>query len=451
MGRLFGTDGVRGIAVTELTCELALQIGKALTSSLRERGSNHPRVIVGKDTRLSSDVLEAAFCAGICAAGGDAICIGVIATPGVAYTVKSRGADAGAMISASHNSMEFNGIKLYGRDAFKLTEERIAVIESKILDHPEQLRLVSGSAIGRIIHDTQAREEYISYLARLISCRLDGLHIAVDCANGAASTTAQELFTRLGAKVDVLFAQPDGLNINAGCGSTHIDRLMDHVASTDCQVGLAFDGDGDRCLAVDETGELVDGDKMIAIFAKSLKEQGRLQRNSVVVTVMSNLGFTYFAKEAGIRRITANVGDRFVLDKMLDGGFNLGGEQNGHIFFLDDATTGDGQLAGLRLLELMHTKHCRLGELACIMKRFPQVMINVRIPNYLRENWKNDEEITRLIDRHEEELGEAGRILVRESGTEPLIRVMIEGKDFNQINRIAMDISEKIRERVGEM
>lgn len=448
MGRLFGTDGARGIAITELTCELAMQIGRALAVVLSASGCR-PSIVVGKDTRISSGVLEAALCAGICSSGADVRCAGVIPTPAVAYLVKQSGASAGVMITASHNSMEFNGIKLFDKDGCKLSDEMEAELEALILDRPEEIWQMSGADVGRLLPYENAAEEYISHLAGLISVRLDGLRLAMDCANGCASFIAEKLFTRLGAEVKLICAAPDGSNINRNCGSTHIERLMDYVVEAECDVGLAFDGDADRCLAVDETGELVDGDKLIAIVAKSYKEQGKLRNNAVVVTVMSNLGFTSFAREEGIRRITANVGDRYVLEKMLDGGYNLGGEQNGHIFFLDDATTGDGLLAGLRVLEIMQQTGKKLSELASVMKRFPQVMINVRIPEHQRENWKNDEVLTSLIDLREEELGEEGRILVRESGTEPLIRVMIEGKDFNRINTIAMEISEKVRERVS--
>lgn len=447
MGRLFGTDGARGIAITELTCELVMQIGRAL-AAVMGAGSHRPAVVVGKDTRSSSDVLEAALCAGICSAGADALLIGVLPTPAVAYLVQESGAAAGVMISASHNSVEFNGIKLFSGDGYKLSDDLEARIEALILDRPEELSVVSGTSVGRIMRYQNAADLYVNHLVSLIPTRLDGMRIAIDCANGSASPVAAAFYTRLGAQVEVLHAAPDGGNINAACGSTHIGGLMEFIAAGEYDAGLAFDGDADRCLAVDETGDLVDGDKLIAIVAKAYKEAGRLNDNAVVVTVMSNLGFTHFAREAGIRKITSNVGDRYVMEKMLDGGYNLGGEQNGHIFFLDDATTGDGLLSGAKILEILRSSGKKMSELAGIMKRYPQVMINVRIPHYQRENWKNDEEITRLIDQREEELGSEGRILVRESGTEPLIRVMIEGADFNRINAIAMEISEKIRERV---
>ncbi len=449
MGRLFGTDGARGIAVTELTCELAMQIGRAAALVLTKHSDHRPEILIGRDTRISSTILESALCAGICSVGADAIILDVVPTPAVAYLVRTLHADAGVMISASHNSVEFNGIKLFSSTGYKLSDEIEAEIEELILDTPEKIQLVSGTDVGRIKYYPDAAETYISHIAESIRTPLDGLRVALDCANGSASATAQELFTRLGAEVMMLHAEPDGTNINKNCGSTHMDDLMEFVTANKCDIGLAFDGDADRCLAVDETGELVDGDKLIAIAAKAYKEQGRLKKDAVVVTVMSNLGFTYFAKKHGIKMITANVGDRYVLEKMLDGGYNIGGEQSGHIIFLDEATTGDGQLSGAKILEILKNAGCKMSELAGVMDKFPQVMINVKIPNSRKENWKNDSEITDLIDRKEQELGDAGRILVRESGTEPLIRVMIEGRDFNQINAMAMEISDKIRERAG--
>lgn len=449
MGRLFGTDGARGIAITELTCELAMQIGRAAANVLTKHSSHRPKILIGKDTRISSDILEAALCAGICSVGADAEILGVVPTPAVAYLVRKCEADAGVMISASHNSVEFNGIKLFSSTGYKLSDEIEAEIEALILDTPENMQLVSGTDVGKISYYENAAQDYISYVESSIQTKPEGLRVAIDCANGSSSATAQELFTRLGAEVLLIHAQPDGTNINENCGSTHMEDLMQFVVENHCDIGLAFDGDADRCLAVDETGEMVDGDKLIAIAAKAYQEQGRLKQNAVVVTVMSNLGFTYFAKAQNIKMITANVGDRYVLEKMLDGGYNIGGEQSGHIIFLDEMTTGDGQLSGAKILEILKSSGKKMSELAGVMEKFPQVMVNVKIPNHRKENWKNDSEITDLIDRKETELGDAGRILVRESGTEPLIRVMIEGKDFNQINAMAMEISEKIRERAG--
>ncbi|MFR0880419.1 MAG: phosphoglucosamine mutase [Oscillospiraceae bacterium] len=449
MGRLFGTDGARGVAITELTCETAMQIGKAAAIVLTKTTKHKPTIFIGKDTRISSDILEAALAAGICSVGANAQLLGVVPTPAVAALVEQKKADAGVMISASHNSFEFNGIKLFSSTGHKLSDEMEEEIEELILDRPEDMKIVSGAEVGKMTHYRDAQTDYIRYIMKCIKGNLTGLRIAIDCANGSASATAKRLFEGLGADVYVINSSPDGININDNCGSTHIGNLMQFVVDKKCNAGLAFDGDADRCLAVDEKGQLIDGDKLIAICAKAYKEQGKLKKNTAVVTVMSNLGFSYFAKDNGIKMQTTKVGDRYVLEKMLEGGYNLGGEQSGHIIFLDEANTGDGQLSGAKVMEILAESGKKMSELASVMEHFPQVMINVKISPRDREVWKNDSQITDLIERYEEELGESGRILVRESGTEPLIRVMLEGKDFKQINEYAIAISDKIRERTG--
>lgn len=449
MGRLFGTDGARGVAITELTCETAMQIGKAAAIVLTKTTKHKPTIFIGKDTRISSDILEAALAAGICSVGANAQLLGVVPTPAVAALVEQKKADAGVMISASHNSFEFNGIKLFSSTGHKLSDEMEEEIEELILDRPEDMKIVSGAEVGKMTHYRDAQTDYIRYIMKCIKGNLTGLRIAIDCANGSASATAKRLFEGLGADVYVINSSPDGININDNCGSTHIGNLMQFVVDKKCNAGLAFDGDADRCLAVDEKGQLIDGDKLIAICAKAYKEQGKLKKNTAVVTVMSNLGFSYFAKDNGIKMQTTKVGDRYVLEKMLEGGYNLGGEQSGHIIFLDEANTGDGQLSGAKVMEILAESGKKMSELASVMEHFPQVMINVKISPRDREVWKNDSQITDLIERYEEELGESGRILVRESGTEPLIRVMLEGKDFKQINEYAIAISDKIKERTG--
>ncbi|MGN1481862.1 phosphoglucosamine mutase [Porcipelethomonas sp.] len=449
MGRLFGTDGARGVAITELTCETAMQIGKAAAIVLTKKTKHKPTIFIGKDTRISSDILESALVAGICSVGANAELLGVVPTPAVAALVEQKKADAGVMISASHNSFEFNGIKLFSSTGHKLSDEMEEEIEELILDRPQDMKLVSGGEVGRIIHYRDAQTDYIRYIMKCIKGNLTGLRIAIDCANGSASATAKRLFEGLGADVYVINSSPDGVNINDNCGSTHIGNLMQFVVDKKCHAGLAFDGDADRCLAVDENGQLIDGDKLIAICAKAYKEQGRLKKNTAVVTVMSNLGFSYFARDNGIKMQTTKVGDRYVLEKMIEGGYNLGGEQSGHIIFLDEANTGDGQLSGAKVLEILAESGKKMSELASVMEHFPQVMINVKISPRDREVWKNDSQITDLIEHYENELGDSGRILVRESGTEPLIRVMLEGKDFKQINEYAIAISDKIRERAG--
>ena len=449
MGRLFGTDGARGVAITELTCETAMQIGKAAAIVLTKTTKHKPTIFIGKDTRISSDILEAALAAGICSVGANAQLLGVVPTPAVAALVEQKKADAGVMISASHNPFYFNGIKLFSSTGHKLSDEMEEEIEELILDRPEDMKIVSGAEVGKMTHYRDAQTDYIRYIMKCIKGNLTGLRIAIDCANGSASATAKRLFEGLGADVYVINSSPDGININDNCGSTHIGNLMQFVVDKKCNAGLAFDGDADRCLAVDEKGQLIDGDKLIAICAKAYKEQGKLKKNTAVVTVMSNLGFSYFAKDNGIKMQTTKVGDRYVLEKMLEGGYNLGGEQSGHIIFLDEANTGDGQLSGAKVMEILAESGKKMSELASVMEHFPQVMINVKISPRDREVWKNDSQITDLIERYEEELGESGRILVRESGTEPLIRVMLEGKDFKQINEYAIAISDKIRERTG--
>ena len=450
MGRLFGTDGARGVAITELTCETAMNIGRSAAIVLTKRTKHKPTIFIGKDTRISSDVLEAALASGICSVGANVQILGVVPTPAVAALVQQKKADAGVMISASHNSFEFNGIKLFSSDGYKLSDDIEEEIEELILDKPQDMKLAADGEVGRITYYRDAQSDYIRYIMKCIKENLTGLRIALDCANGSASATAKRLFEGLGASVYVINASPNGVNINENCGSTHINNLMQFVIDKKCHAGLAFDGDADRCLAVDEKGELVDGDKLIAICAKAYKEKGKLKKDTAVVTVMSNLGFTYFARNNDIKMQTTKVGDRYVLERMLEGGYNLGGEQSGHIIFLDEANTGDGQLSGAKVLEILAESGLKMSELASVMEHFPQVMINVKISPRNREVWKNDSQITDLIEMYENELGDGGRILVRESGTEPLIRVMLEGRDFKQINSFAVAIADKIRERTGK-
>lgn len=444
MGRLFGTDGARGVAITELTCEMAMQIGRAAALVLTKETDKKPCIFIGKDTRISSDVLEAALCAGICSVGADAVRLGVVPTPAVAYLVRTKGADAGVMISASHNSVEFNGIKLFASTGYKLPDAVEDEIEALILDTPEKMELKSHTDIGRITDYTDAQDDYIGYIASCIDTDLSGIYLALDCANGSSSGTAKKLFEKLGARVDMLSAEPDGTNINLNCGSTHMENLMAYVAEHKCDAGLAFDGDADRCLAVDENGNLVDGDKLIAIAAKSMKENGKLKNNTAVVTIMSNLGFFHFAKREGIETAATKVGDRYVLEEMLAKGYNIGGEQSGHIIFLDHATTGDGELSGAKTIETLVNSGMKMSELANTMESFPQLMINVRIKPCHRQVWREDEKVKSVMSLYEEKLGDNGRILVRESGTEPLIRVMVEGKDAALMEEACKTIAAEI-------
>ncbi len=449
MGRLFGTDGARGVALTELTCETAMQIGRAAAMVLTAKSHHKPKIYVGKDTRISSDILEASLIAGICSMGADAVLMGVCPTPAVAFLVKRRGADAGIMISASHNSMEFNGIKIFSGAGYKLSDDIEEEIERLVLDAPDEIyaNLTGGNNVGKITYDKNGDWDYIRSIMKTIGHDLSGIRVAIDCANGSASATAERLFGGLGATVFLVNCTPNGININLNCGSTHMEMISKFVTEKKCHIGVAFDGDADRCLAVDENGQLIDGDKLIAIFARDMRDKGTLKKNTAVVTVLTNLGFTHFAKNNDINMITTKVGDRYIVEQMLAGGYNLGGEQSGHIIFHDFATTGDGQLTAVQLLSILKRSDRKASELASVMERYPQVMVNVKITPKWKEAWKNDEEIEEIISVNQQKLGSGGRILVRESGTEPLIRVMIEGKRFDLINSMAVEIADKIKER----
>lgn len=447
--RLFGTDGARGIAITELTCELAMQIGRAAATVLAKKSNHKAKILIGKDTRISSDVLEAALAAGVASVGADAISLGVIPTPAVAYLVKKEKADAGVMISASHNSMEFNGIKLFSSTGYKLSDDIEEEIERLILDNPEEIKLSSHGDIGRISVLEGARDEYIDYIASCIKTSFAGKKIALDCANGSSSATAKKLFEKLGAEVIVLSNTPDGTNINKNCGSTHMQELLEFVPANKCDCGFAFDGDADRCLAVDENGNLVDGDFLIAICANDMMKNGKLKKNTAVGTVMTNMGFSKFCEANGIDFVSTKVGDRYVLESMLQNGYNIGGEQSGHIIFLDHSTTGDGELSGAMLLSIMKRTGEKLSDLAKIMERYPQVLINVKVSNEGKLSFYTDKEVKAEINRVTEILGDTGRILVRVSGTEPLVRVMLEGENLEQIQTLAEEAAQVVRERLA--
>ncbi|MBQ8965608.1 phosphoglucosamine mutase [Ruminococcus sp.] len=446
MGRLFGTDGARGVAITELTVEKALLIGKAAALVLAKDCGHRPKIIIGKDTRISGDILEAALCAGICAVGADVVKLGVIPTPAVAMLVKKYNADAGVMISASHNSVEFNGIKLFSGTGFKLPDDVENEIEELVLDKPGEMdkHLSEGTEVGRITFCKDAVWDYIRHVMKTVDVDLKNIKVCLDCANGSASVCAQKLFEGLGARVVMTNDRPDGSNINENCGSTHMEGLKKAVVENRCDVGLAFDGDADRCLAVDENGEVIDGDKLLAIFSKFMKAQRTLNSNCCVVTVMSNLGFFKFAKAEGIVTATTKVGDRYVLEEMLKGGYNIGGEQSGHIILLDHANTGDGEMTGAMFLQIMAKTGKKASELAACMESYPQVLVNVKITADKKGKWDKVPEITDAIKMYEEKLGGEGRILVRESGTEPLVRVMIEGKKTGLITDYAHRIADLI-------
>ncbi|MEG0614239.1 MAG: phosphoglucosamine mutase [Oscillospiraceae bacterium] len=447
MGRIFGTDGARGIAITELTCELAMKIGRAAAFVLTKDLSRKPIFFVGKDTRVSSDVIEAALISGLCSVGVDVHLLGVISTPAVAMLLRKCDGDAGIVISASHNSMEYNGIKIFSSSGYKLSDEKEEEIEKYVLDFPEEIPLKCGNDIGRISYNKNAVWDYVRYLMKTVQGDLSGLKVAIDCANGAAFTTAEKLFTGLGATCFFINSTPDGTNINENSGSLHLASLMGFVAEKKCHVGIAFDGDADRCLAVDENGRIVDGDKIMAIIAKDLDRKGLLRNHTIVATVMSNLGLKKFAEENCINLEITNVGDRYVIEKMLQSGYNFGGEQSGHIILHDEATMGDGQLTAIRLLSILKNSGKKMSELAGVMEAFPQVMVGVKISRKWHEIWAKDKSIFDFVEALRVSLGSDGRILVRESGTEPIIRIMVEGKQLNIINQYALEIAEKIRQR----
>ncbi len=448
MGRLFGTDGARGVANTELTCELAMQIGRAAAMVLIEGDHQRPKVMIGADTRLSGEMLESALAAGLCSVGADVLLLGVVPTPAVAYLVKEYGYDAGIMISASHNPYEYNGIKIFQSNGFKLPDILENAIESIILDDVATPPAKVGAEIGTITRSETAHADYINHILSTSEYRYNGMKVALDCANGSSSTTARKLFEYLGCECIVIGAEPNGININDQCGSTHVESLQKVVKENGCDVGFAFDGDADRLIAVDENGEIVDGDKIIALCAMDMKETGRLKNDTAVVTVMSNMGFFKFAAENGINCEKTKVGDRYVLENMTLNGHSIGGEQSGHVIFLDYATTGDGQLTAVQILRALKRTGKTLSELASVMEVFPQVLKNVRVSNLGKIRFDDDEEIKIAISQAEEELGDTGRVLVRVSGTEPLVRVMLEGKNLDQINRLADEIAEVVRERL---
>lgn len=448
MGRLFGTDGVRGIANTELTAELAMNIGRAAAMVLVSDEVRHPTVLIGKDTRLSGDMIEGALIAGLCSVGANVELLGVIPTPAVAYLVGKYSADAGIMISASHNPFEFNGIKIFSSEGYKLPDDLENRIEEIVLDHVTPYETESNENIGKVTVMENAADDYIEHVAKAVDCDLSGMEIALDCSNGSSSFTAEKLFTKLGAKVHMLFDTPDGININRDCGSTHIGKLQSYVREHKLCAGLAFDGDADRCLAVDENGSLIDGDFLMAICANDMKNRGVLKNNTVVGTVMTNMGFTKFCREKGLNFVPTKVGDRYVLEEMLQQGYNIGGEQSGHIIFTDFATTGDGELSGAILLSIMKRTGEKLSALAKIMERMPQVLVNVKVSAQGKLSFYTDKEIKSEIKHISDILGERGRILIRVSGTEPLVRVMLEGESLEEIQNLAEEAAQVVRERL---
>ena len=445
MARLFGTDGVRGVAGTELTIELAMKLGQAGAYVLTQETSHQPTIIVGCDTRVSGGMLANALMAGICSVGANAVYVGVVPTPAVAYLTKVHKVEAGIVISASHNPMEFNGIKFFNGEGYKLSDELEDEIQRLIENDMEEIDFPIGTGIGQIDYRFDMHDEYVEFEKQCVPIDLSGLKIVIDCAEGASYYTSVKALQDLGADLVAIHTNPDGTNINANCGSTHMEELQARVVSEKANIGIAFDGDADRMLAVDENGKLVDGDQIMAICANYLKEQGKLKDDTLVVTVMSNLGLTLMAKEKGIRLETTKVGDRYVLENMRENGYNLGGEQSGHVIFLDDNTTGDGLLSALRLLEVMVKTQKPLSELASIMEVLPQSLVNAKVPNHKKHNYMEYPNIAKAIKALEEKFAGEGRVLIRPSGTEPLVRVMIEGKDQKIIEEEANKLADLIR------
>ncbi|NMA66387.1 MAG: phosphoglucosamine mutase [Clostridiaceae bacterium] len=449
MGRLFGTDGVRGIANTELTGELAFQLGRAGAYVLSNEVQHTARILVGKDTRKSGDMLEKALLAGICSSGAEAVSAGFIPTPAIAYLVRKYKFDGGVVISASHNPAEFNGIKFFNSEGYKLSDALEDRIEKIILDDAEKLPNLVGEKVGTTSFLETAAKDYVDFAINTVNCDFKGIKIALDCANGAAYKVAPMAFERLGANVLVINNKPDGLNINRKCGSTHMDMLQDFVVKNRCDIGLAFDGDADRVLAVDENGVIIDGDKIITIIGLNLKRKGLLKDDAVVVTVMSNLGFDIMAKENGLKVFKTKVGDRYVLEKMLERDYSLGGEQSGHIILRKYNTTGDGLITALQLLTVVKESGKKVSELSQAMTVFPQVLKNAKVSNENKYRYMDDPVIAERCRELEDIFKGEGRVLIRPSGTEPLVRVMIEGKDEEYILKKAVELVEIIEQRLN--
>lgn len=449
MGKHFGTDGVRGVANSELTAELAYRLGRAGGYVLSKHlpAGEQPKVLIGRDTRISGHMLEGALIAGLLSIGAEVMRLGVISTPGVAYLTKSLDATAGVMISASHNPVADNGIKFFGSDGFKLDDATEAEIED-ILDASEDtLPRPVGKDLGFVSDYYEGAQKYLQLLKQTVDEDLDGLHIALDCAHGATSGLAARLFADLEANVSTIGNSPNGLNINEGVGSTHPEHLAEFVREKGADMGLAFDGDGDRLIAIDENGDVVDGDMIMYICGKYLSEQGRLKDNTIVATVMSNLGFHKAVEEAGMTALQTAVGDRYVVEEMKKHNYTLGGEQSGHLIFLDHSTTGDGMLSGVQLAQIVKSTGRKLSELAAEMPVYPQKLVNIRVTD--KNEAMNGERVLATIQEAEAEMNGNGRILVRASGTEPLVRVMAEAPTAEECDRYVEKIAQVVREDYG--
>ena len=449
MARLFGTDGVRGIANRDLTCELAFKLGQASACVLASN-VHRPTILVGRDTRISGEMLESALVAGICSMGARAVLVDVMPTPAIAYLTRYYQADAGAVISASHNTVEYNGIKFFDSKGYKLpdaVEDRIEEIIRTGL--PEDRPLPIGAEVGRPVRQRNAQRRYIDFVKETIGVRLDGLHIVLDCAQGANSQVAPTVLTELGAHVSVYYHEPDGTNINENCGSTHPERLCELVRELGADVGLAFDGDADRLMAVDERGKLVNGDQVMCICANHLKSQGRLRGNTLVTTIMSNMGLDLALKKLGIQQVKTKVGDRYVLENMLENHYSLGGEQSGHVIFLDYNTTGDGLITALQLLTVMVESKQSLSRLAQIMEILPQSQYAAKVTDARKYDFDKDEEILAAIQVLDKKYEGRGRVLVRASGTEPFVRIMIEGPDQKEMDQDVYSLAKLIEKKLN--
>lgn len=444
MGKFFGTDGVRGVANRELTCELAMKIGKAAALVLTKGCSHSPKILIGKDTRISSDMLESALLAGICSVGANGVSLGVVPTPAVSYLVKKYNADAGIMISASHNSFEFNGIKLFNKNGYKLSDEVENEIE-KIISDDSEIKLPIAEKIGSISYVKTAIDDYVDYISSAKKNINTNLKVAVDCANGSASATAGKLFDKLGIDATILFSKPNGININENCGSTHLENLVSFVKENNCNMGIAFDGDADRCLCVDEKGEVIDGDAILGVCAKNMKKEGTLKNDTLVGTIMSNLGLKEFCENNDINFIETRVGDRYVLENMLENDYNIGGEQSGHVIFLDYSTTGDGELTAVQILNILSSSNFSASKLNSMVKKYPQKSATVNIELSQKGLLKKNVEIQKYLKETKEKLGSKAKLVIRESGTEPKIRVMAECDDAKFLENLVSKTVEKIK------
>ncbi len=450
MARIFGTDGVRGVANKELTIELAMNLGKAGAYVLTKENSHKPTILVGCDTRISGEMLANALMSGICAVGANAVYVGVVPTPAIAYLTRKYNYDAGVVISASHNPSEYNGIKFFSRTGYKLSDRLEDEIEETLRMNSSELPMPLGDQVGRITYKYDAKDDYVDFAASLIDMDLSGLKIVVDAAEGAAYYTAEKTLRKLGADPIVIHNNPDGININRNCGSTHMEELREKVLETGADIGIAFDGDADRMLAVDEQGNMVDGDQIMAICGVYMKNKGILKNDTIVATVMSNLGFFQMGVRENIHIEQTKVGDRYVLECMLKEGYNLGGEQSGHVIFLDENTTGDGLISALHLLQVLTESGKKLSELASVMTVLPQALVNAKVSNRKKDYYMDNKNIAEAIADFEKRFAGAGRVLIRPSGTEPLIRVMIEGNDQEFIDREAKALAKLIEDNIGE-